>query len=101
MSEQIKKFNEVVGEYSAKLDLFTTAITRAHGKYYPETFEVRELYEVMNAKIKEVGADKPNLDEEFTRLRKITDNYTIPGDVCETYAGAYNMLSEADKSYHA
>ena len=101
MSEQTRTFNEVIEEYSSKLDLFTSAITRAHGKHYPETFEVRELYEVMNAKIKEAGTDKPNLDEEFTRLRKITDNYTIPGDVCETYAGAYNMLSEADKTYHA
>ena len=101
MSEQIRTFNEVVEEYFSKLDLFTTAITRAHGKHHPEAFEVRELFEAMNAKIKEAGTDKPNLDEEFTRLRKITDHYTIPGDVCETYAGTYNMLSEADKSYHA
>ena len=101
MSEQIRAFNEVVEEYSSKLDLFTSAITRAHGKSHPETFEVRELYEAMNIKIKEAGTDKPNLDEEFTRLRKITRNYTIPNDVCETYAGTYNMLSEADKSYHA
>ena len=101
MSEQIRTFNEVVEEYSSKLDLFTKAITRAHGKHHPEAFEVRELYEAMNAKINEAGTDKPNLDEEFTRLRKITDHYTIPGDVCETYAGTYNMLLEADKSYHA
>lgn len=101
MSEQIRTFNEVVEEYSSKLDLFIKAITRAHGKHHPEAFEVRELYEAMNAKINEAGTGKPNLDEEFTRLRKVTDYYTIPGDVCETYAGTYNMLLEADKSYHA
>ena len=101
MSEQIRTFNEVVEKYSSKLDLFTSAITRAHGKNHPEAFEVRKLYEAMNAKIKEAGTDKPKLDEEFTRLRNITDNYTIPEDVCETYAGTYNMLLEADKSYHA
>ena len=70
MSEQIRTFNEVVEDYSSKLDLLTSAITRAHGKHHPEAFEVRELYEAMNAKIKEAGTDKPNLDEEFTRLRK-------------------------------
>lgn len=101
MSEQTVPFNEIVENYSSKLDLYTTAITRAHGKNHPEAFEVRELFEVMNDKVKEAGKEKPNLDEEFTKLRDITDNYTIPGDVCETYAGVYNMLSEADKSYHA
>lgn len=35
----------------------------------------------MNAKVKEAGTDKPNLDAEFTQLRKITENYTIPKDV--------------------
>lgn len=100
MSEQTP-FNEVVENYFEKLDLYTTAITRAHGKNHPEAFEVRELFEVINEKVKEVGMDTPNLDEEFTQLRKITNNYTIPSDVCETYAGVYNMLSEVDESYHA
>lgn len=99
MSEQTKTFNEVVENYFEKLDLYTTAITRAHGKNHPEAFEVRELFETMNAKVKEAGTTKPNLDAEFTQLRKVTDNYTIPKDVCETYAGVYNMLSEVDKSY--
>lgn len=101
MSEQIRTFNEVVEEYFSKLDLFTSAITHAHGKNHPETFEIRELFKAMNKKVKEAGANKPDLDAEFTRLRKITDNYNVPGDVCETYEGTYTMLSEADKSYHA
>ena len=101
MSEQLRTFNEVVEDYFSKLDLFTSAITRAHGKNHPEAFEVRELFEAINTKVKEAGKNKPNLDVEFTQLQKITDNYTIPGDVCETYAGVYNMLSEVDKSYHA
>ncbi len=101
MAEQTRTFHEVVEEYSSKLDLYTSAITRAHGKNHPEAFAVRELFEGMNAKIIEAGTSKPNLDAEFTQLRKITDNYTIPEDVCETYAGTYNMLSEADKSYQA
>jgi iron-sulfur cluster repair protein YtfE (RIC family) len=101
MSEQIRTLNEAVEDYFSKLDLFTSALTRAHGKNHPEAFEVRHLFKAMNAKVKGASPNKPNLDTEFTRLRKVTDNYTIPGDVCETYAGAYNMLSEADKAYQA
>ncbi len=101
MSEQTKTFNEVVENYFSRLDLYTTTITRAHGKSHPEAFEVRNLFETMNAKVTEAGTNQPNLDSEFTQLRKITNNYTIPEDVCQTYAGVYNMLAEADKSYHS
>ena len=100
MSEQ-NTFHEVVTNYFEKLDLYTTAITRAHGKSHPETFEVRELFETVSGKVKDAGENKPNLDAEFTQLRKTTDNYTIPGDVCETYADTYKMLSEVDKAYQA
>lgn len=100
MSEQNKAFYEVVENYFSKLDLYTTAITRAHGKSHPEAFKVRELFETMNTKVTEARTNKPNLDQEFTQLRKVTDNYTIPNDVCETYAGVYNMLKEADQAYH-
>lgn len=99
MSEQT--FNEVITNHFEKLDLYTTAITRAHGKNHPEAFEVRELFEKLSKKVKDAGANKPDLDVEFAQLRKITDNYAIPGDLCETYAGTYEMLSEVDKAYQA
>lgn len=94
-------FNEVTKQYFEKLDMFTLAITRAHGKNHPEAFEVRELFSAMNEKTQEASPVKPDLEAEFTKLRVITDNYTIPGDVCETYAGVYNMLSETDQAYHS
>ncbi|WP_404353773.1 hypothetical protein [Exiguobacterium aurantiacum] len=99
MSEQT--FNEVITNHFEKLDLYTTAITRAHGKNHPEAFEVRELFETISGKVKDAGTNKPDLDTEFAQLRKITDNYTIPGDVCETYGGTFEMLSEVDKAYQA
>lgn len=101
MSEPNERFNKLVTDYFEKLDLYTTAITRAHGKNHPEAFEVRELFEAINGKVKDAGASKLDLDTEFAQLRQITDNYTIPGDVCETYAGTYGMLSEVDKAYQA
>lgn len=94
-------YQELANKYFEKLDMFSMAITRAHGKSHPETFEVRELYEKITKKIKQDPSDSLNLDEEFKQLRKITDNYTIPDDVCETYEATYNMLLEIDEAYSA
>lgn len=101
MSNQTKKFNELVENYFEKLDLYTTAITRAHGKSHPEAFEVRKLFEVINKKVADSNANKLDLNVEFANLRKVTDNYKVPGDVCETYEATYNMLEEVDKAYQA
>ncbi|NCU17500.1 iron-sulfur cluster repair di-iron protein, ric [Pallidibacillus pasinlerensis] len=96
-----RTFLEVVTNYVEKLDLYTNAITKAHGQHHPETFEVKELYEMIREKVKNAGENKPNLDSEFARLRKVTGNYTIPQDVCETYVATYKMLSEVDEAYQA
>lgn len=69
MSEQVRTFNEVVEDYFSKLDIFTSAITRAHGKNHPEAFKVRDLFEKIYTKVKEAGANTPNLDAEFAELR--------------------------------
>lgn len=98
MSEQ-HTFDELVSNYFEKLELYTDAITRVHGKNHPEAFEVREWFETIRGKVKEAGEEKPDLDAEFARLRDITDNYTIPGDVCDTYAETYKMLAEVDQAY--
>ncbi len=45
-----KTFNEVITNHFEKLELFTTAITRAHGINHPEAFEVRELFERISEK---------------------------------------------------
>ncbi len=41
------------------------------------------------------------MSEEFSRLREITGNYTVPGDVCESYEAVYKMLAEIDAAYNA
>lgn len=94
-------FNELFEDKFETLELYTTAITRAHGKNHPEAFEVRSIFEKMTEKVKAAGRNKPNLDAEFTELRKVTSNYEIPDDVCQTYAGTYQMLAEADHVYSA
>lgn len=57
------------------------------------------MFEAINEKIKEAGTERPDLSEEFAKLREITANYTVPGDVCESYEAVYNMLAEVDEAY--
>lgn len=78
------------------LTLYTGAITKVHGQNHPEVFEVREVYEDLVSKAKHSAED---YQEEFDKLRQITDNYHIPDDVCETYTAVYQYLEEADYIY--
>ena len=94
-------YSEAVKKYFTKLKIFTLAITRAHGKNHPEVFEVRALFKQINKKSKVAKLKNPDLDDEFTQLRKVTNNYTIPSDACVTYTNVYTMLSEIDKAYHS
>lgn len=94
-------FNQVKKRCLEKLGLYVPVVDRVHGDSHPEFHDVRRLFEKVNAKIKEAGTGKPELDEEFSQLREITDNYTVPNDVCETYEAVYNMLAELDEAYRA
>jgi iron-sulfur cluster repair protein YtfE (RIC family) len=76
------------------LDLYSHAITKAHGDNHPEVFEVRAIY----LKIQEKAGEE-NLDSEFKHLREITDDYKIPNDVCQTFEKTYCLLEEADTIY--
>ena len=76
-------FQRYIVEHAETLDLYTTTITRAHGANHPEVFQVRDL------------------DQEFASLDQITQHYFIPDDVCQTFAGTYQMLAEARHLYQA
>lgn len=97
----MKKFNEVKERNLERLELFVPVVERVHGGSHPEFCDVRKIFDKINVKIKEAGLEKPELDNEFKQLREVTDNYTVPGDVCETYEAVYNMLSEIDEAYEA
>ena len=92
--------NKLNGHFR-KLKLFMPIVERVHGKNHPEFHEVRNLFDTITKKIKKAGSEKPELSEEFAKMRKITDNYTVPHDVCESYAAVYKMLAEVDKVYQA
>ncbi|NLN86529.1 MAG: iron-sulfur cluster repair di-iron protein, ric [Syntrophomonadaceae bacterium] len=92
-------FNETKENQFPKLEQFVPIVARVHGEHHPEFHDVHEVFDAINEKIKEAGTEKPELNEEFAKLRAITDNYKVPGDVCEAYEAVYNMLSEVDKAY--
>lgn len=99
MQKKGRTFNEFTINYFSTLRLFTTAISPAHGKDYPEILKVQNVFEKMKKKTEEAGADKPNLETEFTQLREATHNYTVPKDVCMPHATVYKLLAKAEEAY--
>lgn len=94
-------FNQVKAQHLQTLKQYVPVVARVHGKNHPEFHEVHQLFDALGKKVKEAGAEVPDLNEEFARLREITNNYAVPDDVCESYAAVYHMLAELDKAYQA
>lgn len=78
-----------------ELEMVIPIVDRVHGPHHPEFHEVREVYNDLEKKL-EAHQDPEN---EFIKLRQLTQDYTVPGDVCETYEAVYNMLAELDATY--
>ncbi|MDD4774263.1 MAG: iron-sulfur cluster repair di-iron protein, ric [Eubacteriales bacterium] len=93
-------FNKAKKKYFKTLNQYVPIVARVHGGNHPEFHKVRELYEAINEKTKAVKSKTPDLTEDYTQLRIITNNYTVPDDVCESYEAVYNMLAETDKAYN-
>ncbi|MFA5693012.1 MAG: iron-sulfur cluster repair di-iron protein, ric [Acholeplasmataceae bacterium] len=93
----MKKYIEENQEILKQLDLFVPIVNKVHGKNHPEFNEVKNNYDVINNKL---NTNNFNLENEFTNLRKITSNYKIPNDVCESYEAVYLMLEKLDGSFN-
>mgnify|MGYP000850519295 FL=1 len=93
----MKIFNEVVEANIETLQQYVPIVDRVHGDSHPEFHDVKRVFDEINSKLKE--SQKPELTDEFKELRKITENYTIPEDVCESYEAVYKMLEDLDKAY--
>src|SRR5699024_2935841 len=94
-------FNDAKEKNYERLEQFTPIVDRDHGENHPEFHKVKELWEQIQEKTNAAGSDQPELDKEFTQLREITNNYTVPDDVCESYEADYTMLEEVDTAYKA
>ena len=94
-------FSEAAEKHLATLEQYVPIVARVHGGNHPEFHEVKRLFDSIIMKTKASGMQRPELDDEFARLREITDNYLVPSDVCESYQAVYNMLAEMDRAYKA
>lgn len=81
------------------LTQYVPVVARVHGGNHPEFHEVHALFNAIKEKTKRSTQVKPELAEEFAKLRAITGNYAVPNDVCESYEAVYKMLAELDKAY--
>lgn len=99
--ESKRTFGEIKAEHLQTLKRYVPVVARVHGKSHPEFHEVHELFAAVAKKIEEAAPARPELIEEFARLREITQDYTVPSDVCESYETVYKMLAELDQAYHA
>lgn len=70
----------------------TPVLERVHGASHPELSRVNELTQRLS-QIAESG----ETEELFRELRRVTNNYEIPGDACEAYQAAYQALQAADQ----
>ncbi len=95
------KFNEAVTRLFPTLKQYVPIVERVHGEHHPEFHEVRAIFNALVEKTEAASSNRPELNEEFSKLREITADYTIPDDVCESYEAVYNMLSELDKAHSA
>ena len=93
-------FNEVKEKHLPLLDQYVPVVARVHGGSHPEFHDVHKVYDSLVEKVEQAEPYKPELDEEFDRLREITSNYLVPTDVCESYEAVYDMLEEMDQSYN-
>lgn len=94
-------FSDAKAEHFQTLKQYVPIVAKVHGKSHPEFHNVHSLFNALDNKIKLARSERPDLDEEFAKLREVTNNYTIPGDVCESYEAVYNMLAILDKAYQA
>ena len=99
MSNQ-STFHSVSEKHLALLNQYVPIVAKVHGGHHPEFHRVNEVFDVLDRKIKAAGLEKPVLDEEFIVLRRITNDYAVPSDTCETYEAGYKMLYEMDQAYH-
>ena len=92
-------FEEIKEKHYKTLELYTPIVAKVHGGSHPEFHDVHKLFNIISEKIKEAGKKKPVLDEEFIKLREITNDYAIPEDVCESYEAVYKILAQLDEAY--
>jgi len=94
-------FNDVTETIFPTLEQYVPIVARVHGKNHPEFHKVHQIFNAIIEKAKTADTEKPDLNEEFIKLRAVSNNFAVPDDVCESYEAVYKMLAELDEAYRA
>lgn len=78
-----------------KIDFYLPKVKKVHGKDHEEIFEVDKIYNSIKENLDNSNYEK--LEDDFINLRKITNDYTVPQDTCETYESVYKILNKLDE----
>ena len=92
------EYARISRQYFKTLDQYVPVVARVHGGSHPEFHKVRELYDKIVSTTKDPESQQAGLKELFDELRKATNDYTVPDDVCESYEAVYKMLEDLDLS---
>lgn len=95
----MENFQQVLDKYLSRLVQYVPVVARVHGESHREFYEVQKTFEEMMKKIHVEGVASVELKKEFQELRQWTMDYSVPGDVCESYEAVYQMLAALDKAY--
>jgi regulator of cell morphogenesis and NO signaling len=94
-------FKKLTKELFPVLVQYVPLVDRVHGEHHPEFHEVRQIFVEIYEKTRASDTTALNLYDEFARLQKVTQNYAVPDDVCETYEAVYDMLKKLNAAYKA
>ncbi len=92
----MNKFDETLNSHRKNLELYVPVVARVHGPTHPVFYDVQKQYELLMSRLS-LGE---SVQDQFDKIKMITDNYKIPEGVCETYEAVYQMLQELDTAYH-
>lgn len=93
-------FKETTKQHFKTLQQYIPIVDKVHGNNHPEFHTVRLIFQQMLKKVESENTADLNIKEEIQALQQITNNYTIPTDVCESFAAVYKLLNEVDKAYN-
>lgn len=91
-------FYQAKAKRPGALEQSVPIVALVHGKHHPELFDVHKLFDVISQKIMGAGLLLPRLNEEFERLREITNGFTIPDSAGDVFATVCNLLEKLEQA---
>ncbi|MGY3765997.1 iron-sulfur cluster repair di-iron protein, ric [Vagococcus vulneris] len=90
-------FTSTYNQLHVELCQLIPIVDKVHGMHHPEFHDVTRIWEVLKEDVKAKNLDK--IADLFNQLNKVTDNYQIPTDVCDSFKLVYNDLQQLEIAY--